>query len=299
MTDLDKILRDPMSRREFLTRLSATGLGVGAVGLLAGCGGGGNGFGGNSNGTSDPFGGLIPANSNINTRTVTYALALETTEADLYRLALNMAAGLPTATPLNPNGYQAYFTNGAGVYPGTNKGSQFNQTQANIGFLYLAQYAYVEAAHRDTLLTTLGHTPDNRSLPTTANTTNPVVNPAGYHFTPTNTSGTATPSLFDLLNLMAIVEETGVTAYLGAVPLLTDLPTTQIASVIYSTEARHSAGLDYILAATGAGVDTSGAIGPNNPTGAKVVATATVPQEFEFAQTPVNVLTGVKKLFYN
>ena len=298
MTYLDKIARDPLSRRQFLARMSAAGLGAAAVSLLAGCGGGGGSFGGN-NGSSGGGGGRanfsgIPGTGDA--QVLNYALALETAEADIYRQALNLASGMTAAlaatTPLNAGGPNTYLSptsggtgTGRAVPPGTGVAST---ALADVGYLYLAQYAYVEAAHRDFLLTALGHTPDTVGQPTTSNTTNPVVNAKGYKFTP------ATTDISGILNLILVAEETGVSAYLGAAPSIQSLAYVQIASSIFTTEARHSAGVNYVL-----GKDT----GPHG-TGDYVVPGSVQPipgaaNEFEYALDPQNVLTQAKAAFFN
>lgn len=72
-----------------------------------------------------------------------FALTLEILEADLYRQALNFVAGQPAATAL-PADTSSYALS---VPPGG-----FTSDQAALGFLYLQQFAAVEAAHRDFLV---------------------------------------------------------------------------------------------------------------------------------------------------
>ncbi len=302
MTELEKISQNPISRRQFLARMSAAGLGAAAVTLLAGCGGGSNSGSGSSNSGSSntsgggntafvlPSGALVPGTGD--TQVLNYALALETTEADIYRQALNLASRLAPTMSLSAGGPSAY----GATYPGGNPGT-LTGNNANVAFLYLAQYAYVEAAHRDFLLTALGHAADTPGQPTTANTTNPVVNPAGYKFVP------ATSSLSDIMSLILVAEETGVTAYLGAVPYISSLANAQTAASIYSTEARHSSGVRYVF---------NSDIGPGNltptgttPTGPFVAGsahpsgTSGAVNEFEFALAPASVLHNVVTTFYN
>ena len=116
MIDTPDFLRDAVSRRTFLTRMAAAGLGTAAAALIAGCGGGGN----NQTNTTgqnvtnplgnfaDPtnFPGIPGANENI--VVLNYALTLETLEADIYRQCLNIAAGLPLTTPLPADGGASY-----------------------------------------------------------------------------------------------------------------------------------------------------------------------------------------------
>ncbi len=266
-------LRDAVSRRTFLTRMTAAGLGTAAAALIAGCGGSGNGGSGAGNPVSgtgltsfaDPanFPGIPGANENV--VVLNYALTLETVEADLYRQALNIAAGKPVATALPADGGASYtqaVPNGA--FPDT--------SLAPIAFLYLQQYSAVEAAHRDFL----------RAAITAAGATPVPANPNGY-----TTGLAAGTDLYTIMKLIRTVEETGVTAYLGAAGFLTSAAYVQIASSIYTTEARHSSGVNYTL-----GLPT----GPTGDVGGKQPV-AGAANEFEFAQTPKAVLAAVKPFF--
>ncbi len=272
MIDSPDFLRDAVSRRTFLTRMAAAGLGTAAAALIAGCSGGGN----NQNNTvgqtvtsplgsfADPknFPGIPGATENV--VVLNYALTLETLEADIYRQVLNIAAGQPLTTPLPANG-------GASYTQVVGNGS-LSPALAQVGFLYLQQYSAVEAAHRDFL----------RAAITAAGATPVPANAKGYNIglAPGTDLGT-------LLTLIRTVEETGVTAYLGAAGFLTDAGLVQIAASIYSTEARHSAAINYVL-----GLDTgpTGAVGGAQPSpGAK--------NEFEYANSPTTVLNAVKPFF--
>lgn len=273
MTDLEEILHNPLNRRAFLTRMGAAGLGAAAVALLAGCGGGG---GGNANANA---GGTFADQTNFpgipgtseNTVVLNYALTLETLEADLYRQAINLASSRPASAsaPAN-NDYSSYTL---AVSPGA-----LSSQNAAIGFLYLQQYAIVEAAHRDFLKVALG----SMAVPANAN---------GY------TTGLSTGAdLKTILTLIRTVEEQGVRAYLGAAGFLTDPSLVQIASSIYSTEARHSSALNYVL-----GLDTGPAPGSNgqDPSTDKTVTGSAYPSPntFEYFDTPKQVLSYVKPFF--
>lgn len=272
MIDLEEILSSAMNRRAFLGRMSAAGLGVAAAALLAGCGGsshnnsgsgGGGGFADQKN-----FPG-IPGN-NENTVVLNYALTLETLEADLYRQAINLAAGKPLATPAPVNNdYRSYsLAVGGGGLSGEN---------AAAGFLYLQQYAAVEAAHRDFLRTALG----GAAVP---------ANAKGYKL------GVPVGSdLKTILTTIRAVEEQGVRAYLGAAGFLTDPGLVQTASTIYTTEARHSSAMNYIL-----GLDTGpqpGSNGQSPSTDQKVTSSYPSPNAFEYYNTPTQVLAFVKPFF--
>ena len=224
MNTFDQIKNNPVNRRAFLQRMGAAGLGVAAIALLDGCGGGGNSNGNNS--------GNFPIQSlpgrNDNEKVLNFALTLEILEADLYKQALNIAAG---KTDINadltaPGDYTLAVSSG------------LSATQA--AFAYLRDFAFVEAAHRDFLDMSIrngGGTPVTR-------------NAKGYQF-PASANITRSSSLKDLLTAIYPLEEEGVSAYLGAAPFLKDFELLRTAVTIYSTEARHSAAIAYIL-----GIDT-------------------------------------------
>ncbi|MDQ2687973.1 MAG: ferritin-like domain-containing protein, partial [Armatimonadota bacterium] len=209
MIDFDKIVHDPVSRRAFLARMSAAGLGVAATALLAPA----------AEASGKPILEIVNVPDNANfpgipgrnptERVLNYALTLETLEADLYRQALNVAAGKPVETPLadDVSGYTMAVPTGNVL-----------TTLAPIGFLYLQQFAAVEAAHRDFLraaITQMGGTPVGP-------------NPNGYKADFGNDLGS-------ILTVIRTVEETGVRAYLGAAQFIDDFKVTQTAASIYST----------------------------------------------------------------
>lgn len=287
MTDVDKILRNPVTRRAFLARMGAAGLGAAATGLLlAGCGGSSNSTGGVTPSGSNPqfadaknFPGIPGATEN--TVVLNFALTLETLEADLYRQAINVAAGKPQSTPAPANddysGYTQAVSNGS-----------LDTTLAPVGFLYLQQYAGVEAAHRDFLRGVLG----SAAVPANTN---------GY-------KASFGGDLKSILTLISVVEEQGVRAYLGAAGFLTDLPTVQVASTIYTTEGRHSSGVNYILQ-TNAGLPgtvndgtqtgpTPGAAGhADQDIAGKVTPNYPSPNTFEYFNTPAQVLQNIQGFF--
>jgi len=280
MVETPDFLKDAVSRRTFLARMTAAGLGTAAAALIAGCGGSssngsGNNGGGNGGGNGTTtfadqanFPNIPGQNENI--VVLNFALTLETLEADLYRQALNIAAGKDVGTPLpaDVSSYTQAVGNGS-----------VSAALAPVGFLYLKQYAAVEAAHRDFLrafIPTLGGTP----VP---------ANPKGYN------SGLAPGAdLGTILTLIRTVEEEGVRAYLGAAGFLTDLNLIQAASTIYTTEARHSAGVNYVL-----GLDAGPAPGSSAATSSdsKVTPNYPAPNTFEYFKTPTQVLGDVRPFF--
>ena len=278
MVESSEFLRDPVSRRAFLARMSAAGLGTAAAALLAGCGGGGSSSGSAGTGTGSGlttfadqanFPNIPGQNENI--VVLNYALTLETLEADLYRQALNIAAGKDIATPLpaDASGYTQAVGNGS-----------LDPALAPIGFLYLKQYAAVEAAHRDFL---------RAAIPSFGGTPVPA-NPKGY-----TTGLSAGADLGTILALISTVEEEGVRAYLGAAGHLTVPALVQAASTIYTTEARHSAGINYII-----GRDTGPQPGYSAPTSTDNTVTGSAypsPNTFEYYKTPKQVLGDVRGFF--
>lgn len=222
MTSLDQIQKDAVSRRAFLTRMTSAGLGAAALGLLAMK---------PSQASGKPVLNLINIPDNLNipgikgkTKTIqvlNYALTLETLEADLYRQALNLAAGKPLDTPL-PEDASSYTL---AVSPGI-----VGPRNAALGFLYLQQFAAVEAAHRDFLHAAIQSFGGEPVGP----------NPGGYR-------APFGSDLGSILSVIRTVEETGVRAYLGAAQFINDFKITQTAASIYSTECRHSAAVNYVL----------------------------------------------------
>lgn len=284
------LLHDPVSRRVFLARMTAAGLGTAAAALLAGCGGGGSSSSGSTLTTTT--GGTTFADSanfpGVPGQTedlvvLNFALTLETLEADLYRQALNVAAGQPIDAPLPAS---------ASAYTLVAPTGALTAQQAAAGFAYLQQYAYVEAAHRDFLrgfIPTLGGTP----VP---------ANPKGYSAASAGLAAGAT--LQQLLNVILTAEETGVSAYLGAAGFLTVPLLVEAASTIYSTESRHSATINLALGNITAGATAapgpSGSFGGAQPLGAvKLPAgtTAVFPGTAEFAKTPAQILAAIKPFF--
>jgi hypothetical protein len=287
----DEILRSEVSRRAFITRMSAAGLGAAAVTLLAGCGGGsstaviGNNGGGNGGGFSDANFPGVPGR-NIDEVVLNYALTLEILEADLYRQALNKASGRALTAPLDANAPSGPDSTGSYVKTIGN-GAIANSSLADAAFLYLVQYAYVEAAHRDFLnvaIQSRGGAPVAR-------------NAGGYSFPLGDDLGA-------IMNLVYAVEETGVRAYLGAAGFMSQaalkngLLATAVA--IHSTEARHSAAIAYTL-----GLDTGPIFNlPGVTPGRRVTDGAAAPvgapyreQTFQYYSTPSVVLNAVQPFF--
>jgi hypothetical protein len=260
---IDEIIHDPVSRRAFLRRMTAAGLGTAATVLLATQPGAL--WAGGSSGGDPNFPG-IPGR-NIDEIVLNFALTLENLEADLYRQALNKATGRPRDARLLP------FRDRDDYELEVDAGDLTDQA-AEDGFLFLVEFTYVEAAHRDFLTAAIkagGGTP----VPP---------NPKGYQF--------ATPlkdNLESILSHILPLEETGVRAYLGALPFFDNYkvlgPT---AGGIFSTEARHSAVISNVL-----GIDP----GPRKMAGDQQV-TPNQPSEntFEYVLAPKVVIQRVQPM---
>ena len=245
MTTLEKLKHNPVNRRAFLQRMGAAGLGVAAVALLDGCGGSsGSGPAKTNNVDGRPMVGNFPVRlpgNNQNEQVFNFALTLELLEADLYRQALNIAVGRDVRRPLgSPSEYNAPTVGSGGLSSGA----------AAAAFAYLRDFAFVEQAHVEFLQAAI---PDNVQVQP---------DPRGYTFGPLAPPNN--PTLKDLLTAIYPLEEEGVSAYLGAAPFLTTLGAVQTALTIYSTEARHSAAIAYIL-----GLDTGPSQNPAAGVGAR------------------------------
>lgn len=260
MNTIEKLQKDPVSRRAFLARMGAAGLGLAAVNLLQGCSGGSS----SSNTAAITFPVTSLPGSNNNEKVLNYALTLEYLEADLYRQALNYASGRPLAQPLDstPGSYSRRVDSG---------GMSAFETEA--GFEYLRQFAYVEAAHAEFL---------EVAIPATRRVAR---NPKGYTF-----GTTPAQNLQAILTALLPLEETGVRAYLGAAPFITDFRRTgsiaQLAVAIYSTEARHSSALNYVLRNNFGPTPMSGdqRVTPNYPN----------PNTFEYFLSPTTVVSRIQ-----
>lgn len=261
--NFEELSQDPVNRRAFLQRMAAAGLGIAAAGLFAAA---------PAEASGSPLLNIVnvPDNANfpgipgrkINERVLNYALTLEILEADIYRQALNLASGKPLTTPLpdDTSAYRLSIEPGAAI------------THPEEGFLYLQQFAAVEAAHRDFLRTaiqSMGGTPVEP-------------NPGGY-------KAPFGSDLRSVLEVIRTLEETGVRAYLGAASSITDFKLIQAAASIYSTESRHSAAVNYVL-----GID----IGPaKQRIDSQAVYYQHGDNNFEYFLTPEQVLNKAKAFY--
>lgn len=260
--NFEDIEKNAVTRRHFMARMTAAGLGAAALTFL-------NSSSANASGSTLLDIVNVPDNSsfpgipgrNLNERVLNYALALEILEADIYRQALNFTSGKPlnTALPEDMSGYELTIPAGKLV-------------DAEAGYLYLQEFAAVEAAHRDFLRTaiqSMGATPISP-------------NPGGYR-------ADFGSDLRSVLSVLRVLEETGVRGYLGAAGFITDKKIVQAGAAIYSTESRHSAALNYVLGL------------PIGPAKQRLDSQAVVKQRgddnFEYWLTPEQVLAKAKPFF--
>lgn len=260
MNEFDLLRQDAASRRAFLKRMTAAGLGAAAVSLFSPS----FTFGSHVRGTKSQFTGIPGRNQNE--QVLNFALTLEILEADLYRQALNKASGRALATALNAD---------PSVYNQTISSGGLSSGAAAAGFLYLVQFAYVEAAHRDFL----------RSAISAGGGTPVSANPTGYAFP----GGPANDLRTLLANDILPLEETGVRAYLGALPFLNDLSLAQTAGTIFSTEARHSAAISNLV-----GTDPGPHMGRKDR---KVIASYPHDNTLEYFLEPQTVLSRASGYF--
>ncbi len=228
MFDLETIRRHAPSRRRFMQAMTAAGIGAAASRLLdqsaSAFAADVESTAGNQ-ATADAATNHFPGipGRNVNEQALNFALTLEILEADLYRQALNLATGHSPSAPLSttPGGYRLKIPTGA-----------IAKGDGPDGFIYLRDFAYVEAAHRDFLTTAIkamGATPVKPD-------------PRGYKI-----PASVKPNLASILTAILELEETGVRAYLGAIPFITNNNIAQAAAEIFSTEARHSAVINVAL----------------------------------------------------
>lgn len=141
-------------------------------------------------------------------KVLNYALALEALEADLYSQALKRL------TTGGTNGLGQTIT-GLGL------------TDANPIVAYTREFGVVETDHRDFLISQLGD----------AAITNGSLAGAQFDFSINSLSAA------QILDFLIVVEDTGVSAYLGAIPLFKTYKYLPVAAAIQGTEARHTAAL--------------------------------------------------------
>ena len=194
-----------------------------------------------------------------------FALTLELLEADLYRQALNFASGRPLNQVLDSSPYS--YTRKVG-------NGSLSKSAADAGYVYLKQFTFVEAAHREFLIAALKAIKAPQAQR----------NPKGYAF-----PGGVPSNIETILKAILPLEETGVRAYLGALPYFKDLNLGQIAGTIYSTEAAHSSSVEFTVNAK---------LGPFKLAGDRQVV-AKYPSEntFEYFLKPQEVLKAASVYF--
>jgi len=150
------------------------------------------------------------ATANADVKVLNYALTAETLEAELYRQAVARLTGGGT--------------------------DMFGQTITGLGLTgpdvtYLMEFAQIEVQHRDFLTSALGN-----------NWVTDAKVKFDFGFANTNNFGVAPLTRLQTVELVYAAELTGVSAYLGAIPLFTPAKTyIPVAAAILGTEARHTA----------------------------------------------------------
>jgi hypothetical protein len=276
-----------MQRRAFLTRMTAAGLGSAAVALLSGCGSKSGNLYAVPTPTPTPTTpvGALPADfpgipgRSADEVVLNFALTLEILEADLYRQALNAASGRALTTALDPTAPPSGST---GAYTQKVGNGSIASNLAFPAFLYLVQYAYVEAAHRDFLTVVLQSLGAPMVTP----------NPKGY----TTGLNTSAIDLGAILGTILVAEEEGTRAYLGAAGFMNDPVLLTTAVAIYSTECRHAAAVNYVLGKDIGphfmGSDLNVVNGQNTPNPSTIAPVSD--NTFQYYRTPKTVLSDVQ-----
>lgn len=153
----------------------------------------------------------IPGTGDI--KVLNYALALEALEADLYVQALQRLTSGGNQNSLNLQ------INGLGL----------STSEPDVRYTQL--FGRVEREHRDFLITALG----SQSLLLQA-----PFNTARFDF------GINNMTRQQIVSMLYTVENTGVGAYLGAIPFFTTKTYLRVAGGIQATEARHTATIAYV-----------------------------------------------------
>lgn len=260
---LQQLRDNPTSRRAFLKTMGAAGLGLAAISLLDGCGGGSSG----NNIATFPIQSLPGTGDQ---KILNYALTLELLEADLYRQALNLASGRALTTALDT-------TNGPSAYTLAVGGGGLDSFNTQAGFAYIRDFAFVEDAHAKFLQAALGTVAVTR-------------NAKGYTF-----GSTVSANVKAILTALLPLEETGVRAYLGAGPYFQSLSLLQAAVSIYSTEARHSSAINYILGIDPGPYTLAGDQFLVPLSGSTSTSTGVSTNTFEHYLTPTTVVSAIQK----
>ena len=225
---------------------------------------------------------VLPGSGDV--QVLNYALTLEDLEADLYAQALAVLTnGSKTGTKASAS---------VGTLPA------LNLTSSDPVLRYVAQFAPVEAAHRDYLFAALGGTASGTSAIT-------AITPKKYDFGLQSLTGDTNTIRLAVLNLVLEAEATGVQAYLGAIPYFSTgskyLPT---AAAIQGTEARHTSALTIVRNIISGGTptpvaplkgDSGGSTTPSQAASTYVSATPNLGDAngIDLYLTPTQVVTRV------
>lgn len=281
MNELEKLRRDPVSRRAFLARAAAAGIGAAALALIEGCGSSDS---INQTSIKDPnfrqADGTYIVGRNINEVVLNYVLTFKTMEADLYRQAVNRAAGVSSYRDNSLIIDPAKFQIGSKI-------STAGLDNPAAAFHYLVQFAYAELTHRDYL----------RLMLVALNAPLANGNQRGYTFPASgaNALNDPGPDLKTILTNVLKVEETGVRGLLGALPFMKTSLGMQDVAAINSTEARHAAALSYSI-----GLPAGPAPGRSGSLDQLVTGSTPYPHPntFEYYLVPNTVMTAIDSAYY-
>ncbi len=269
MDNLKSVIRNKVSRRKFITGVSAGMGAAAAVSLAAGCGGGSSSTSAPTTAptTSSPSSGVTDADI------LNFALNLEYLEAEFY-LAATTGSGLATAD--------------IGTSPGTVTGGTMVSFKTDAIRQYANEIALQEMQHVQdlrALITKIGGTPVDRPAIDFTNAFNAAAMAAtiGSTFNPFDNEN-------DFILGSFVFEDVGVTAYHGAGTLITDktnvLPA---AGGIQAVEAYHAATIRTLLVGLGGAYVTNA----NLISGLRGAASAVVTGGTGAAETTVSASTIV------